>query len=70
MGEHIIITVVYSPASRKLSVNVSTTSGDPQVNVKDVLLALHAATGHYLAGLGGSSGGDAPAPSGPDEQSP
>ena len=59
MDEQIIITIVYTPATRTPAVILGTTGGGSQVNPKDVLLALHSTLGLYLEGIQGEPSGEA-----------
>jgi len=47
----IIITIVYEPSSGEVGLSVTKLGDDTNVNLKDLLLALHAAEGQYIQAL-------------------
>ena len=49
--DQIVITVVYDPQTKEVGTNVGRMGGILAVNLKEVLEALHAALGVYLARL-------------------
>lgn len=51
MNDQIIITIIYEPSSGDVGVSVTKLGVDKNVNLKDVLMALHAAEGQYLGQL-------------------
>ena len=47
----LIITVIYDPGSGEVGVNVIKLGANKAVNLKELLLALHAAEGQYIEAL-------------------
>jgi len=47
----LIVTIVYDSESGEVGISVNKLGADKNINLKDLLMALHAAEGQYLAAL-------------------